>query len=399
MSFVDLIFLIGNILCLFSAGVILFRVNTNRIFSVYLLVAYLILNGITNGFYLLISYGYINEVPLLYKMPAPLTFLIGPAAYIHLRAMLYSEKRFNRWDVIHFIPFLVFAVNYMPFYLMPLSEKADLVSRVVADMSLTYTNQDGILPEWINIVSRAILSLVYLFAQWRLIGRFYKKYSLNGKHFLKIKKWAYTFTWAQTGYWGALLVVYLINGLSTYLGASGIHGALSGVVSVLMALFFFVLAGYLLMNPNIMLGLNMNLSSTFSKSKDATAEENLDNYSEKHFSDIAAFLEKKEHLTNPQTNISAIATHCKISPRNISIAISDQGYENFNEYINLLRVKMASEKLMSTDLKQYSIEAIAMSCGFNSKATFYRAFKAEYLLTPTEYMKQNGPAANNKQQA
>jgi len=36
---------------------------------------------------------------------------------------------------------------------------------------------------------------------------------------------------------------------------------------------------------------------------------------------------------------------------------------------------------------KFTMEAIAMECGFNTYRTFYRLFKEKYKLTPTEYGK------------
>jgi AraC-like DNA-binding protein len=82
----------------------------------------------------------------------------------------------------------------------------------------------------------------------------------------------------------------------------------------------------------------------------------------------------------PTPNITQVAAHYGLNPRNISIAISDQGYENFKHYIK--------ESLTVKVLKSYSIEAIASDCRFNSTPTFYRAFKKKYNQTPTDFLKK-----------
>ena len=382
MTLVDFIFLISNVLGFITAGLILFKVNTNKIFAVYLLVAYLVLNGISNSFYLLIQYGYIAYVPYLYKIPAPLTFLIGPAAYLYLRATLYSEKRFHKTDWIHFVPFVFFAVNYIPFYFMPLAEKSDLVGRVIQDMSLVYMHQDGLLPEWVNIAVRSVLSIVYIIAQWRLIQTFYKAHPLEGGHFLKIKKWVRSFFNAQMGYWLALLVIYTVNGLANYFGAEFVPEFVPSSTLLIMSIFFFVLSGYLLMSPHIMLGLNMNLSLPNQSKK-----EGANSYDQVFFDIINEVVQGKNLFLDPNLNLAKVATETKVSQRNIAIAVSDHGFSNFNEYINEYRVRLSIEKLTSKEMENYSIESIAQSCGFNSKATFYRSFKKLLGCTPTEFIK------------
>lgn len=379
MPFIDLLFLISNALCFITAAVILFKINTNKIFGVYVLVAYLFLNGLTNSFYLLIQYGYLSYVPYLYKIPAPLTFLIGPAAYIYMRATLYSERGFKKWDWIHFVPFIVFTMNYLPFYFMPLAEKSALVNEVIKDITLVYTSQDGFLPESSNIIVRALSSIIYLIAQGTLISRFYKHQTLNSIHFTKIKKWMYVFFRTQFGYWMALLVMYIINGLVVHYGEGSVPDILSNSTLLIMSIFFFVLSAYLLMNPNAMLGLNM-----VSPSEDR--KKPIRGYEGKMFENLNQIVLSKKLYLDPVLTISKLSEATKLSQRNIAIAVSDQDYENYNEYINKLRVQEVCKKLNSEEIKNFSIEAIGESCGFNSKATFYRVFKKVYEVTPTEYL-------------
>ncbi|MCL2133860.1 MAG: AraC family transcriptional regulator [Bacteroidales bacterium] len=59
--------------------------------------------------------------------------------------------------------------------------------------------------------------------------------------------------------------------------------------------------------------------------------------------------------------------------------------KTLQEYINYLRLDEA-KKMLDAHSK-FTMEAIAMECGFNTYRTFYRLFKEKYKLTPTEYGK------------
>lgn len=63
------------------------------------------------------------------------------------------------------------------------------------------------------------------------------------------------------------------------------------------------------------------------------------------------------------------------------------GVSNLSNYLNRLRVEY-SVKLIKEN-KKFSIEAIAQEAGFNSRATFYRAFYKQFGMTPTEYIDSN----------
>ncbi|WP_282135041.1 helix-turn-helix domain-containing protein [Seonamhaeicola maritimus] len=60
-------------------------------------------------------------------------------------------------------------------------------------------------------------------------------------------------------------------------------------------------------------------------------------------------------------------------------------HTTFYDLINSLRVEEAKTKLKSAAFDKYSITGIAELCGFNSKSSFYRIFKKETGLTPTQF--------------
>ncbi|MGL4737125.1 MAG: AraC family transcriptional regulator [Cellulosilyticaceae bacterium] len=58
----------------------------------------------------------------------------------------------------------------------------------------------------------------------------------------------------------------------------------------------------------------------------------------------------------------------------------------FAEYMNMLKVSMATELMQTTDL---DLEEIARQSGFSSVSNFYRVFKKVYNMSPGQYNKQN----------
>ena len=59
--------------------------------------------------------------------------------------------------------------------------------------------------------------------------------------------------------------------------------------------------------------------------------------------------------------------------------------KTLQEYINSFRLDEA-KKMLDTHSK-FTVEGIALECGFNTCRTFYRLFKEKYKLTPAEYGK------------
>jgi len=64
------------------------------------------------------------------------------------------------------------------------------------------------------------------------------------------------------------------------------------------------------------------------------------------------------------------------------------GYNlNFNDFINGYRIKEVLAKIDDQQHKKVTLLGIALDSGFNSKATFNRAFKKQMRITPIEYIK------------
>ncbi|WP_316791679.1 AraC family transcriptional regulator [Pedobacter frigoris] len=101
----------------------------------------------------------------------------------------------------------------------------------------------------------------------------------------------------------------------------------------------------------------------------------------------------EEHLmrsgiyTNPDLTIGILAREMHISTEKISAAINKEMNKNFFDLINEKRVDKAKE-LLGNKINLLTIEAIAYEAGFNSRASFYRAFKKCTSLTPSEYLSQ-----------
>lgn len=91
----------------------------------------------------------------------------------------------------------------------------------------------------------------------------------------------------------------------------------------------------------------------------------------------------QQHFTEPIT-IPAAAKALMISESQLSHLFSSRIRVGFRDYINSLRVQMASELLKNTS---DPISQIAFDCGFSSFSTFNRAFKLSTGLTPREVRK------------
>ena len=96
-------------------------------------------------------------------------------------------------------------------------------------------------------------------------------------------------------------------------------------------------------------------------------------------------MKKSQSFLKPNLTIIDIAEETNIHPKRISHSLNNLLGMNFNGFINKFRVDKAKELLVDEISKNLSIEGIGMEVGFNTKATFYAAFKKYEGCTPAKY--------------
>lgn len=82
------------------------------------------------------------------------------------------------------------------------------------------------------------------------------------------------------------------------------------------------------------------------------------------------------------------ALQLKTNASVLSKVINTGFSQNFNDFVNSFRVDAVKEKMKSSDAQHLTLTAIAYECGFNSKATFNRAFKKFTGMSPRDFMQQ-----------
>lgn len=100
---------------------------------------------------------------------------------------------------------------------------------------------------------------------------------------------------------------------------------------------------------------------------------------------VDAYMKRSEIFLNRDLTIVELAEKLHLHPKKISTGINTVSNQNFNSYINALRIEKAKSILDGSGARNYSIEGIGQEVGFHSKSAFYAAFKKVTGTTPTRY--------------
>jgi AraC-like DNA-binding protein len=104
---------------------------------------------------------------------------------------------------------------------------------------------------------------------------------------------------------------------------------------------------------------------------------------------ILDYMQKDKAYENAELSLTHIAKALNTNASIISKAIN-QGFQlNFNDFVNNYRIEAVKEKLKAGEQKTQTLLGIAYDCGFNSKATFNRAFKKFTTLSPKEWLESS----------
>lgn len=101
---------------------------------------------------------------------------------------------------------------------------------------------------------------------------------------------------------------------------------------------------------------------------------------------LLRLLQVEKLYENPELTLTEVAKQLQKSPSFISMIVNRGFAQNFNDLINQFRIEAVKQKLNKGEHNYQTLLGIAYDCGFNSKATFNRAFKKATGQNPKTYI-------------
>ncbi|TGE15965.1 helix-turn-helix domain-containing protein [Hymenobacter elongatus] len=100
---------------------------------------------------------------------------------------------------------------------------------------------------------------------------------------------------------------------------------------------------------------------------------------------VAGYMRQHKPYLNPSLTIHELAMGLQLPPHVLSKVINEGFGQNFFDFVNSYRVDEFKQVMAVPQARQYTLLALALEVGFNSKTAFNRAFKKQTDQTPREY--------------
>jgi AraC-like DNA-binding protein len=386
-SFVFLVAIIG-----LMVAAILYFLNRESSFSARLLAGYLLSISVISIFSALYHTNFFLFFPHVPRTMVFLSLSASPFAYLYVRSVLRQQYAWTKSDFLFFIPAVLYTINMIPFYAMPMDEKLVIIRQQLADNSIIALEPEGWLPQGWGIILRMVYGVVLASFQVKMLVNWRKK---NSEKLIPqnqaMFRWLIGFTMLVLSSFIILLIEYAFQ-ISYFFD-------FYRLITLTMTVSICITCIFLFLQPNLLYGLTGWFQeaneSTISEPEIAIAQETTpsNTFSKETERSYRALLES--HLTNQQPflkvgyKIGDLSKELDI-PTYILSAFINQAYgKNFNEWVNEYRVHYLKGLLQKNpDFRKYTFEALGNLAGFNSRTTFIAAVKKTTQKTPSEFFEQ-----------
>ena len=304
--------------------------------------------------------------------PRGVSFLFGPIVYFYFRAQVNRSFRIKGIELWHFLPYFVyFFYDLSAFVQGPAA--VEMRQQATYDLVMSYLARVALL-----------ISFIYYLSRCLRIYRSYRKWSLHQFsnteliHF----KWFRNFLYGMI-FW--LVFREAMNIVDAFLDLDFYQDWWWNLALVVVA-FYIGLAGYAQKQPaRIFFQLRTNEPAVNTSPKQ-TALPTGTNEQQQIAEKLTHLMQEDRLFLQPDLNLQELAQHLQINAVQLSATINTIFDLNFNDYINSLRIEEFIRLYEADKKKRFTILAIALDSGFNSKATFNRAFKKIKGSSPKDYL-------------
>ena len=369
-----IIYLVAAIQGFLLCFALFFSIQQNKTSNRYLAGTIYVLSITLLDTYLMNS-GYNENWPRIPVGALYSFYLIPPLFYLFVKSRVEKDYKWKPIYGLMLLPgFLEIAIR-------------------ITDYTYLYVNGDWLLPQSFNYAlnkSTEFLPLLWLgivlFQSWKMLAKIVPD-RINDKMQELLKA---NLGWLkQMLFWGIaiwainVIIIGLEYDIPLSLSERLITDIYSGMLLVMAAWIFTI--GYVAFSKPLIFHQAFDFKHTLSVKEIDTFKAHDD---ERSLQKLAQLFEEEKIYRQPKLSLKELAESLKLPVKYVSYLINNYHQKNFHDFINSYRLEEVSAKMQDAQFKDYTLLALAIDAGFNSKSTFNLAFKKLKGQTPSEYRKE-----------
>lgn len=312
--------------------------------------------------------------------PRGVSLLFGPAIYFYFLSQINRSFTFQKQHLLHLLPYLIFFIYQLSYF--------------VQGPEAVQKQQSTAIDSYLYYFSRVVLWGSYIFYLSKCLN-IYKAYRRWSNHQFSNTK-LINFTWFRNFLYSMMLWLLcreLMNILDAFLNLDFYQEWWWNLALVAVA-FYVGIEGYAQKQPSKIYFAG-ELPANSVAIEDPTYAPITINNEEYRIKDsgivekLIQLMDRDRLYLQPELNLHELAQHLQINAALLSSTINQVFTQNFNDYINTLRIEEFIRLFKEDKNKHFTMLSIAFDSGFNSKATFNRAFKKLKKMSPKEYFAQH----------
>ncbi|WP_143751929.1 helix-turn-helix domain-containing protein [Maribacter sp. 4U21] len=343
------------LMVLFS--IFLITVKTKRRLPNYLLATMLLLVAFDlTGFF---AWKWMSGSDVLVILKTASSLLQMPLFFLYLVSVCYANFKLRPAHLLHGVVCLLFIFI---FSLTNISERSVFWFEITGEL------------QW----------AVYMLACFRELFRYEKIHQENHSFpNSKAYKWLFQFAVISTIAHSLVTFRWLFSAFNWEIAVLNLNIGIS--ISILLITAWFVFKA--LHNPDLFTGVATKLRPLKAKIKSGDALHQ-DDFNQKKKEKLLIYMEQEKPYLDYDLTLQKLAFQIDIIDKELSILINHHIGQHFFDFVNEYRVNEAKRLLGNPDKKALTILEILYQVGFNSKSSFYTAFKKITGKTPVLYRKE-----------
>ena len=349
--------------------------------------------------------GVLPDTVFLIRTLFPLYYFVPPAIYLYMKYYLYDQPRLSKKDLLHFVPICLHILYTLPLYIQLVRDPGFFSTMIrESELGSTFYN-GGFLPDYVHELFRVSLSSFYIFLGARLF------FSRKLREFTRLNKHVFpaSISWIKV----FILAIIFFSVFATIIKVQifflekKLLLAQSNFLVFAMLFFYDLLILYALLNPIVLFGLpHFQKVLRVEPSGQPPIELPKQEEQQPDESEMAKarilvtvmnnYISEHQPFRNPGFNLTELGKSINVPEYHLQYIFRNIIKKPFVEFRNELRVAHVIQNLKKGMSDVITIEAIGADAGFNSRATFFTAFKKHTGMTPTQYLKAHSDTATGE---